>query len=502
LRRGGVTDTEETASMSPSLRGILSLACVAVLAVAARAVPPPKNAPRLDAHGDPLPPGAIARLGTLRFRAPVEVNALAFAPDGKTIAVSSGNCLFLFDTASGKRTRRVLGADCRWDLVSPPVFSPDGRRLARRGRTTDGRRVKGAVRVWELASEKLRDYDADKAVWVGWSAGGDPLAVCLEAGALRLRELAAGRARRFECSDLKKPELSDYVVCTYTPDGQALAVADEQGTVHVWDSATGRERCTVKPRGDSILGLAFSSDGRTLASLNREVAKLWDARTGKLLHTVGVGQKYIATVAFTPDSKVLATVGAFDVRFWDVTTGRERGRAQAEGRTFAPSVAFSPDGKVLASPERDTGTIQLWDVATGRLKPQPVGHRAEPWGTFSPDGRRVMTAGGVDGSIHVWDVETGEPLTFIQRPSWVRGIAFSPDGQLLYSTGLDESLWISDTATGKRRIIKLEDPDRPDTYQWGGAMRLSADGKTLVVFSSYHRKENAGGPQYEETLIT
>src|SRR5207245_627241 len=92
---------------------------------------------------------------------------------------------------------------------------------------------------------------------------------------------------------------------------------------------------------------------------------------------------------------------------------------------------------------------------------------------------------------------------FIQRPRWVRGIAFSPDGRSVYSTGLDESLWISDAATGERRhVIKLEDPDRPDTYQGGEAIRLSDDGKTLVVFSSYHRKENTGGPQAEETLIT
>src|SRR5439155_9069262 len=142
---------------------------------------------------------------------------------------------------------------------------PDGKRLAGRGQVPAGGSFKGVVRVWELTGgRKPRDYDADHAIWVGWSAGGEPLAVCLEKEGLRFHELASGRSRRFECKDLKRPDLSGYVSCACTPDGRRLAVADERGVVHVWDTAIGRKRCTLKPVGDYFRCLTLSPDGRIL----------------------------------------------------------------------------------------------------------------------------------------------------------------------------------------------------------------------------------------------
>src|SRR4051794_7598343 len=149
-----------------------------------------KAEPRRDRSGDPLPPGAVARLGTNRFRAPDGITTLAFAPDGKTIAASTRAGVYLFDAVSGKRTQRLPTTGSSWgnseDLL---VFSPDSKRLAGRGWFSDDRRWRGVVRVWDLAGEKLHDYDADNPVWVGWSPGGEPLVVCLEAGGLRLHEL-------------------------------------------------------------------------------------------------------------------------------------------------------------------------------------------------------------------------------------------------------------------------------------------------------------------------
>jgi RNA polymerase sigma factor (sigma-70 family) len=159
-----------------------------------------KDEPRRDRYGDPLPPGAIARLGTLRFHAPDEAKALAFAPDGKTIAVSTHAGLFLFDAANGKRVKLPS--------PNPPstaemrlVFSPDSKHLAARGEISVDNRIKNVVRVWELASERNpRDYAADQAVWVGWSAAGEPLAVCVKEGAPRLHELATGQSQRLQQS--------------------------------------------------------------------------------------------------------------------------------------------------------------------------------------------------------------------------------------------------------------------------------------------------------------
>jgi WD40 repeat protein len=369
----------------------------------------------------------------------------------------------------------------------------------------DGQRIKGVVYVWDLVVQgKPRDYDAEHVMWIGWSAGGEPLAVCLEKDALRLRELASGRSRPFECKDLRQPQQFPYVACASA--GKALAVADEQNRVHIWDTATGRERCILPFKKAYVQALALSPDGRILASLTRDQAtqavQLWDAASGAALHTLATDQKYLATILFTPDGKTLATASGSDVRFWDVATGQEEGRTR-DRFNFDPNLAFSSDGKTLVTAERHSRSIQLWDVSTGQRKPQPTGHRCRPHGTaFALDGRRVATGGGLDGTIHIWDLESGESLTRIQRPGrWVRDIAFSPDGRSLFSTWTDDQLWISGAVSGgKLHVLKLEDPERPDTYQDAISMYRSADGKTLVALSYYYARNNKG--MRNATLIT
>jgi RNA polymerase sigma factor (sigma-70 family) len=474
--------------------------------------PETPNQPRLDRYGDPLPEGAIARLGTVRFRAPAEIGSVAFSPDGKTVAVYTQAGLFLFDSTSGKRLVRLAGSDAAWHLENAIVFSPDGKRLASRGVASVGDQGKWVVRVWELAGErKSKDYHADHIMWLGWSPDDEPLAVCLEQAGLRLHELASGRSRRFECESLPKPELSETIVCACAPAGKTLAIADWEKNIHVWDTATGLKRWTVQPKNAFARCLALSPDGTTLASLNRdqnspdsEVVQLWDASTGKPLRSVATDHKNIYTLTFAPNGKMLATAGFAGVRFWDVATGREGSRSQGDG-SDTERIAFSGDGRSLVTAQRHSPAFHLWDVATGKRKPEPVGHTCRAGGTaFSPDGRRLATAGGLDGTIHFWDLATGKSNLRIHRPGqWVRDIALSANGRSLFSTWTDENLWVCDTATGERQhIIKLEDPDRPESYQSAISMHMSDDGKTLIAISYYYPKKNGAGPSHQETLIT
>jgi RNA polymerase sigma factor (sigma-70 family) len=419
----------------------------------------------VDAHGDPLPLGASIRLGTVRFRVPGEVDVVTLAPDGKSLAVSSNGGLFFMDAATGKRIGRLAAADSIMDRTQPIAYSPDGKLLALSGRTSIEKR-NTIVRVCELAGAgRAKDYEAERVVWLGWSPDGEPLVVCLEAEALRLKELVSGKSQRLECPDLLEADRSDAVVCSCVATGKVLSVADRKGLVHVWDWATGRELCTVRPKGDFIRSLALASDAKTLATLTRAAVQVWDTSTGKALHTVATDQKLLVTVAFAPDGKTLATAGWTEVRFWDVATGRELARTQ-DKYTFGSTVTFSSDGKTAFTAERYGNLVHVWDVGTGKQLPQPAGHRSAPHGTaFSPDGKSVATNGSLDGTILVWDLKKGKAVTHVHRPSrWVRDIAFSADGLALFSTWTDENLWVNDATTGERRhVIKLEDPERPDT---------------------------------------
>ena len=468
-----------------------------------------KSARRMDRYGDPLPEGAVARLGTLRFRVPGEIVALAFAPDGKSVAIASNRGLFLMDPGSGKRIKQLSLPDGYWGRSSPLVFAPDGKRLARRGRKVDGKRLKGAVYVWNLAGKsKPRDYDAEHAMWIGWSADGEPLAVCLEKDGLCLRELDSGRSRRFECKDLAKPELYERVPCACSPAGESLAVADEQSRVHIWDTATGSQRCVLPFKNAYIPELAFSPDGRILASLLRDEGvqlggrvQLWDAGTGKALHTVARDQKFLQSVVFTSDGKTLATARGSEVRFWDVATGRERGHTQCQTH-LAANIALSPDGKWLVTAAYHDSAFHVWDVASGKRRAEPESHTNRPFGTaFSPDGRRVATGGTSDSTFRIWNLSTGMPLLRIGRGGMARDCAFSTDGRSLFTTWSNDQLCVYDAASGERQhVIKLEDPERPDTYQSVISMYQSSDGKTLVVLSYYYARKN--NRTNNATLIT
>lgn len=471
-----------------------------------------KSAVRRDRYGDPLPTGAVVRLGTVRFRAPGEVVSLAFAPDGKTVAVSAHNGeLLLMDAENGKRKFRFTPVTDpnwgSWGTEQGIVFSPDGKQLISRGHKAVGHSLLPVVRVWDAAGkQKPKEYDIGQwLLWAGWSAEGQPLALRVEKGTLHLHELAAGRSRPFTCQEPQKNpvgavSVSPRLACAAA--GHALALADNNNVIHVWDIATGRERCTLQVPGDFVFSLTFSPDGRRLVCGTQKTVQMWDATTGKLLYTVPRTVNYLAPV-FSPDGKTLAIGDTWSaVCFWDAETGREKSRTEGKSY-FAPEVAFSPDGKYLATTDRHSSVVHFWDTATGRRKAEPEGHTNRPWGiAFTPDGRRVVSGGTMGGDFRLWDASTGEPLHRISHSGMTRSCAFSPDGRSLFASWSYGGLAFYDVASGDRRhVIEIEDPERPDTYQSIIRTILSRDGKTLTAFSYYYNKKQAG-PRYQDTLIT
>jgi WD40 repeat protein len=463
--------------------------------------PPPaqaKDEPRHDRYGDPLPHGAIARLGTVRFRVDAWIEGLAFAPDGKSIAVRGNTGIWLLDTASGKQIRRI---DSSGSDQNPQVaFSPDGKRLispCRFGEKDPVRpvvHIRRVVRVWETVSgRKLMESEMDNARWVGWSEDGQPLAAYLAKGEIRLGNLATGRERHFPAKELPDPIAAEMCLCDVAKN--VLAASDQNIHIHVWDLTSGKERCLLKTSGQYSRSLALSPDGRWLASLNQDAGgkyavRLWDTATGEAVHRISTDQKHLRRVFFSPDGKKLATVGWSEVHFWNAAVGSRCGRIKGGGGYFGGTCLSSPDGKILATTEAYSGVIHLWGVPNGTKKPSPQGHTNRPdRPSFSLDGKRVATVSEMEGTFFIWDPSTGEPLLRMHREDGPSNGFLSADGRTLYLCGGDK-LYFIDAATGKElHSLRIEDPDHPKARQSGLELFLADDRERLIVLSSGGNRE-------------
>ena len=245
----------------------------------------------------------------------------------------------------------------------------------------------------------------------------------------------------------------------FSPDGLLLATASLDGTARLWDVATGgclrtltyshRSSISRSPYSiNEVFGVAFSPDGRLLATTSYEEMALWDPATGHCLRTLTGHTSVVYGVAFSPDGRLLATVG-YDqtARVWDPVTGHCL-RTLTGHTSVVYGVAFSPDGRLLATASYDQ-TARVWDPATGHCQRILTGHTNRVLGVaFSPDGRLLATA-SEDGTARVWDPATGHCQRILTgHTGTVLGVAFSPDGRLLATAGYDQTARVWDPATG------------------------------------------------------
>jgi RNA polymerase sigma factor (sigma-70 family) len=274
------------------------------------------------------------------------------------------------------------------------------------------------------------------------------------------------------------------VLCVaFSPDGKTLAsgagdAAGQPGELRLWDVATGRE-WHVHELPHAVMGLAFAPDGQTLASAgaDRTVA-LWETARGQVRITFraqGHGNR-VSAVVFAPDGQTLAT-GSLDrtVRLWEVATGKEVRLFQGHTDTVQ-GVAFSPDGRRLLSGSNDR-TVKVWDAATGRELLILRHQGAVKSVAFAPDGRMLATAGG-DGAVRLWDTTTGQQVRALaERRVPVLSVAFSPDGKVL---AVAVGGW--DAATEPRRDAEVKLLD-VGTGQLLATLRGHTDPVVAVVFS-------------------
>jgi WD40 repeat protein len=278
-------------------------------------------------------------------------------------------------------------------------------------------------------------------------------------GEIRLWEVASGSLVR---SLESWPSWVESVA--FSPDGRLLA-SNYLGQIRLWEVATGSLVRSLSGHTSSVTSVAFSPDGRLLASgsgYGDNTIKLWEVATGREVRTLS-GPGGVTSVAFSPDGRLLASgfCGFLEVpggcvrgeiKLWDVASGREV--RTLTGHTFyVRSVAFSPDGRLLASGSCSKysspsgyciqGDIKLWEVASGSEVRTLTGH--EDWVNsvaFSPDGR-LLASGSV--AIKLWEVASGSEVRTLSGHTWaVNSVAFSPDGRLLASGSYDRTIKLWD----------------------------------------------------------
>ncbi len=273
----------------------------------------------------------------------------------------------------------------------------------------------------------------------------------------------------------------------FGPDGRRVATGSIDGTVKVWDAASGQLLLTYEghqgliakipdflkvdvPR-PPVMCLAFSPDGRHIASggfepklgklrESRGVVKVWDAQTGAEVLTFQEQLGVILSLDYSPDGRRIASSSINqDNTFvvWDAKT-KAVIRVVAGHTSHVHRLRYSPDGRLLASGDTD-GSIKLWDAATLMAVRTIDGHRGPVVGlAFAPDGDRFASA-SEDGTVRVWETASGAAVFSLRgHTGSAFAVAFSPDGKRLASGGFDKTVRLWDAATGKEKMTFAATP--------------------------------------------
>jgi RNA polymerase sigma factor (sigma-70 family) len=413
-------------------------------------VDPAPAADPADRHGDPLPDGAVARLGTLRFNHGEGLRSLHFSPDSKTILSEGDGSLRLWDAATGKELKHFTTALKSFDVQAH--LTPDGKTLVALDQGSHD-----TLHFWDLAQGK-------------------------ETRAIKLPQ-----RRNFQ---------SVYLRNALAPDGRLCALNTRE-EVRVFEVETGKELCRLAEKVKEGRAVAFAGPDRLVTAERKGLVKVWEARTGKLVRQLALGgpaellaasadgrrlaalkRQYVPFKA--PDGRVLSVHDHDVIQVWDLATGTKARELASRSRVWHLQLRFAPDGKLLfaAGIDEEGGdgwALAVWDADTGRRvrELRSSGGRAL---AVSRDGSRLAT--GDVSKFDLWDLKTGRRLSPEGGYGWHQTVALSPSGDRVFAYGATSVItW--DGTTGRRLgsfavpPYPYSDPERSQLFSRDGRLAVT-----------------------------
>jgi WD40 repeat protein len=424
-------------------------------------------------------------------------NAVAFAPDGQTFASTH-----LYDIEFWKRTPGIERSERKLTFKGGTfgkalAYSPDGKWLVAGSESAEIRILDAelgtTVATYPVGGKRGSGYWLDSMVI---SADKKRLAVGVrrnqfhQGDILLLDPLSGNEIARLTGHD------TPVLALAFTADGQTLASGSgdpantnkrEPGMIKLWDLKGMTERGTLIGHTGRVASLAFTADGKTLASASGDgTVKIWDLNADMERDYLKGHKSVVVDLAYSPDGRHVASASWDNTaRVWDVATGKEVAVLKGHG-DHVSRVVYLPNDNTIATAGWD-GTIRFWNPSTGNLKRTLTEAGPIESLAFSADGRWLATGEKVDvtqknkkpGTVRLWDAKSHSLVaSFPEHGHTVTCLAFSPDSRLLVSSGYDNKVCIFDVESKKLH----------SSHEWHDrgvkAVAFSPDGRTLATAGS------------------